>query len=180
MEKPNIETQTAQTILQQPMEVQVGAKTYSVAPPTAATLILASEAVARMPHTKLNPEDLAGECLSVAKDCRAVGDVVAILILGAKSINAPVKTATTRRKRRLWGLLPDRLITEEVELPNNRLAALSTELLENLSPRELNALVIRLLSRMELGDFFGLTTFLSEINLIRPTKVGTEATVSGQ
>ena len=35
----------------------------------------------------------------------------------------------------------------------------------------LNNLVVMLLQKMELGDFFGLTTFLTEINLLRPTKV---------
>ena len=45
----NIETKVAQTILQQPEEITVGDKVYKAAPPSAATLILASEAVARMP-----------------------------------------------------------------------------------------------------------------------------------
>ena len=50
----NIETKVAQTILQQPEEITVGDKVYKAAPPSAATLILASEAVARMPKIQLN------------------------------------------------------------------------------------------------------------------------------
>ena len=40
-----IEAKTAQTVLQEPKEIKIGEKIYSVAPPSLGTLILVSEAV---------------------------------------------------------------------------------------------------------------------------------------
>ena len=179
MKGKTIESKVAAAILQQGEEVTVGAKTYTVAPASTATLILASEAVSRLPQVTLDPAKVVEESLSIAKDCRPLGDIAAILILGAKHLTEVVKTRQTVRKRRLWGLI--RWETkEEVEYIVDRKAELATELLENLSPQELNGLVVRLLKKMELGDFFGLTTFLTEINLLRRTKVETGTTASGR
>lgn len=166
-----IEQKVAETILQKATEVKVGDKTYNVAPPTTATLILVSEAVSQLPHLRLDDKNIVGEVLSIAKDCRVLGDVAAILILGAKGLTETV----TRRKR---ALLPFNrgIVTETID----RKAELSRELLENYSPSALHNLIASLLSGMDLGDFFGLTTFLTEVNLLRQTKVETETTVSGQ
>lgn len=174
-----IEEKVAGTILQKDIEVTVGGKKYKAAPASTATLILASEAVSRLPKVNLNPEKVVEESLSVARECRPLGDIAAILILGAKNLTETVKARQTVEKRRLWGLVK---WTEETEVEQviDRKAELAKQLLEDLSPRALNLLVAQLLQKMELGDFFGLTTFLTEINLMRPTKVGNETTASGQ
>lgn len=174
-----IEEKVAGTILQKDIEVTVGGKKYKAAPASTATLILASEAVSRLPKVNLNPEKVVEESLSVARECRPLGDIAAILILGAKDLTETVKARQTVEKRRLWGLVK---WTEETEVEQviDRKAELAKKLLEDLSPRALNLLVAQLLQKMELGDFFGLTTFLTEINLMRPTKVGNETTASGQ
>lgn len=52
----------------------------------------------------------------------------------------------------------------------DRKAELAKTLLEELTPRDLHNLTAQLLQRMQLADFFGLTTFLIEINLTRPTR----------
>ena len=44
-----IEQQVSDTILQQPTEIQVGEKKYSVAPPSIATLILVSKEISKLP-----------------------------------------------------------------------------------------------------------------------------------
>lgn len=178
-EKKTLEQKVAETILQRPVEVKVGEKTYTTAPPSVATLILVSEAVSRLPHFTLDPENVVGESLSIAKDCQALGEIVAILLLGAKNLTRRVKTEQTVEKRFFFGLIR-RKKTVEVEKIIDCKAELAQELLENLRPSELQGLTATLLQRMELGDFFGLTTFLSEINLLRQTKVGTEATAFGQ
>nr|UWG77753.1 MAG: hypothetical protein [Bacteriophage sp.] len=72
------------------------------------------------------------------------------------------------------------MVVEEVEEVIDRKAELAQELLEELTPAELYDLTVTVLQRMNLTDFFGLTTFLIEINLMRQTKVETEATVPGQ
>ena len=66
-EEKTIEQKAAETILQTPVEVKVGSKTYMTAPPSTATLILASEAVSRLPHVVLDPKNVVEESLSSQK-----------------------------------------------------------------------------------------------------------------
>lgn len=178
-EEKTIEQKAAETILQTPVEIKVGEKTYLTAPPSTATLILASEAVSRLPHVVLDPKNVVEESLSIAKDCRALGEIVAIFILGAKNLKEKVKVQKTHEERYLWGLLK-REVIEEVEEARDRKTELATELLECLTPAELYNITVTVLQRMNLTDFFGLTTFLIEINLLRQTKVETEVTALGQ
>lgn len=176
MEK-TIEERTANAILQQPEDIKVGDKTYKVAPPSLATLILVSEAVSRLPVIKLDDKKVMQETLSVAKDCRELGNIAAILIIGAKHINDEVKRQQTKRRSLLWGLFHT---TRTETIIETRKEALSRELLEDVTPRELHDIIAQILLQMEVGDFFGLTTFLTEINLTRKTKVETAPTASGQ
>lgn len=182
----NIETKVAKTILQEPEEVTVAGTVYKAAPPSTATLILVSEAAARMPQEKLDPERIVDEVLSIAKDCRPIGEFAAILILGAKGLTETRKVAKTSEKTvyepYLFGLFKrSRVIAETVEeeIVIDRKAELSKALLEDLTPRELHNLVARLLSQMQVADFFGLTTFLIETNLLRQTRE-VATTASGQ
>lgn len=170
MEENKIEKQVAQTILQQAEEVTVGDRTYKTAPPSIATLILASEAVSRLQHIPSDTQHVLEVSLAYAKDCRPLGEIAAILILGARHITETVKTPQKQSKRYLWGLFKRTKVTE-VEQTVNRKDELTDYLLEFLTPKQLHELIARLLKRMQIADFFGLTTFLTEINLLRQTKV---------
>lgn len=184
--KENIETKTARTVLQQPERITVAGTLYEVAPPSTATLILASEVVARMPQFTPDPQRIVEQALALAGDCRPLGELVALLILGAKGL-----TQTRKVKREVeksvcdtcfFGLVrrPRTVVqTVEEEVVVDRLAELSRVLLEELTPAELHSLTARLLARMQVADFFGLTTFLSGINLLRQTR-GVGTTASGQ
>lgn len=152
-----IETKVADTILQRSQEVTIGAKTYQVAPPSTATLILVSELVAQMPKIKLDTADVMAESLMIAKDCRVIGDIVAVLILGAKGL----------KKSKWFGFLK-----------NNNQSDLAKKILEDIKPVDLNSLVLRLLQGMEISFFFGVSTFLIGINLTKETKAE-EMTQSG-
>lgn len=176
MEK-TIEEKVAKTVLQEPEKITVGGKTYTIAPPSVATLILASGAVSRLPHIHLDENKVLEETLYIAKDCEELGEIAAILILGAKHINDIEERSHTERKRHLWGLFSTKHTVVSTETKKERL---KRELLEELTPRELYNLIAQTLQKMQVGDFFGVTTFLTEINLMRPTKVETEATASGQ
>ena len=156
--------------LKSPLTIVIGGKTYQAAPPSTATLILVSEAVSQLPKIALDAEKIVEETLSVAKDCRILGEIVAILILGAKNITEIKKTPQIKEKRYLCGLIR-RPYTVEVEITIDKKAELAKELLEDVSPRELNLIVSQILSRMQIADFFGLTTFLAELNLLHPRKV---------
>ena len=83
-ENNQVEVKVTDTILEKAITVQVGSKTYEVAPPTIATLILASEAVSRIPKFTLDPEKLVQECFCIARHTRFLGEIAAILILGAQ------------------------------------------------------------------------------------------------
>lgn len=173
------EQQVANAVLQTPTEVLVGDKVFKVAPPSIATLILASAAVSQLPEVELNGKQIVEESLFIAKDCAVLGDVAAILILGAKNLQEEVETPVKRRRKGLLGLLGFRHTVQEVQTIDRK-AELSKFLLENLAPRQLREVMFNLIHQLQLGDFFGLTTFLIDLNLLRPTKVETETTAFGQ
>ena len=171
-EQQTIEQRVGATLLQQSRQIEVAGKTYSVAPPTIATLILASEAISLLPQERLDDEHIVEETLRIAKDCRALGDILAILILGAKGLTEE----RTTEERTLFGLYRRRT-TRTID----RKRELADELLEALAPRDLYRLISELLRKMQLGDFFGATTSLLEVKLTKATRgVGTETTARGR
>lgn len=171
-----LEQKAADTILQKAAKVNIGGNEYEAAPPSIATLILVSEAVSHLPHRKLDSKNLVLECLNIAKHCKVLGDVAAILILGARHFNAQTKNPQTENRglfRRFFCRKPKYTQRTFGEI-------LSQEIIETYSPSELYDLIAMLLQRMDLADFFALTTFLTEVNLLRQTKVETETTAFGQ
>jgi hypothetical protein len=157
-----LETKAANTVLQQPVEVEIGGKIYLAAPPSVATLILASAAVSKFPEVSLDVEDIASESLYVAKDCEALGEIVAILILGAKGLK--------EKKKKFFGLK-----TAEID----KKSILAKEILTELTPRQLSKMLGKLLAGMDLAFFFATTNSLIKINLLQKTRK-TETTASGQ
>lgn len=165
-----VEQQVSQAILQMPTEVRVGDKSYMVAPPSVATIIMVSRYTATLPNVKFDDKTMVEDILRHAKDCEALGHIAAVLVLGAKGIKERVVRRQRVRESRFFGLFHREReveVTEDVD----RLEPLAKELLEGLSPIELHSLISQILAGLQLGDFFGLTTFLCEINLTRPTKV---------
>ena len=169
--KKSIERKVADTLLERARQIKVNGIIYNVAPPTVATLILVSSLTADMPKVEMDPEDILKESLFVAKDCQVLGDIVAVMILGAKNI---IQTRQIKKKR-LLGLWS---ITTEIQV--NRQAELAEVIRQNLSPKELSNLIGELLAGMEISDFFGLTTSLISINLARATREVGKMTVSGR
>lgn len=165
-----LEQKVSQTILQKPVELTIGGEIYQVSPPSTATLILASELICELPVVKLDENDILIETLYIAKDCKVLGDILAVLILGAKNL----KTTKEITQKSFWRLIEKKTV---VEIDSQK--ELAEKLLLNLSPRELNNLLAELLKKMHIADFFGLTTSLLEINLLRRTRE-VEMTASGQ
>ena len=159
-----IEQKVAGAILGKRKEVFIGGKEYEIAPPSIATLILVSEAISRLPRQDFNPENIVQESLNYAKHSRILAEIVAIIILGAKRCLGREKGHQDQCKWSLKRLFIRRKYLKCVE-------RLTDEIVFNLSPRELNELFAKVLKTMELSDFFGLTTFLNEINLLQQTKV---------
>lgn len=177
-----IEQKVGATVLQKTKEVAIGDKVFNVAPPSTATLILASEAISLLPQQELDKSKIVVESLFIAKDCKPLGEIIAILILGAKGLTEDVTYEVKRRKKGWRGLLGQtETVVEHKTI--DRKAELAKFLLEELPPKELDITLSNLINDFQLGSFFGLTTFLIGINLLRPTKVveseATETIASG-
>jgi hypothetical protein len=149
--KQTAERAVAQAIFQETQTVEVGGKTYEVAPPSIATLIKVSDLVSQMPDVNVNTEDFIGETLRVAKDSRIIGDIIATVILGAKRIR-DFKVGVFGGKK-------------------TELSELSEALLYEKSPKELSELLADILvNRMDVGFFFRISTSLSAVRITKPTK----------
>ena len=147
------EQKVAAAVLQTPTKIKVGGTTYEVEPPTLATLITVSEIVSALP-TPPDKEgaDVITASLAYAASCKPLGLLAATLILGAR---------VAKEKR-------------------TRGEVLGEEILEHCTAKEVQAIVADTLKQMEIASFFALTTFLKGVNLLRPTKVESETTASGQ
>lgn len=178
-----LEKKVTDAILQRSSDsLEFAGNVYPITPPTPATLILISEQIAEMPEVRLDTDNLLFEVLNKAKDCKAIGKIAATLILGAKRINehrritvekvVPCRAFSWKRLR--WATTCYR--KERVEV--DELEHLSTLILEECSNKTLRELVTKRLNNMQISDFFGLTTSLSEANLLKRTKE--VATASGE
>lgn len=166
--KDTIESQTADAILQRVKAITIGGVEYIVAPPTLATLILVSEEVSFLPEVKLNPATPVEDALREARNFRALADILAILILGAKRLN--VEEEYTER---VWGIFKRK---------RKRVVDMKSQIAEAMMHVELSELLVAvtaLLQMMQTEHFFAIATFLTSINLTKTTKVA-ETTVSGR
>lgn len=170
-----IEKKVTDTILQRSSDsLEIDGNVYPIAPPSPATLILISEQIAEMPKVRLDTDNLLFEVLNKAKHCKAIGKIAATLILGAKRINEHrritvekvVQCRAFSWKRLRWENTCYRKKRVEVD----ELEHLSTLILEECSNKTLRELVTKRLNNMQISDFFGLTTSLSEANLLKRTK----------
>ena len=109
-----------------------------------------SEYISELPKTKLSDEDVLTEVLAVAPDCKPLGKIAAILLLG---VDAPKSTSFWRKRRK-----------------SKKIDRLAEDLLCTLTPGELKSLVGQMLDIRTITDFFALTTSLTEVNLLRARK----------
>ncbi len=157
----------ADTILQRKTtSLEIEGRTYVIPAPTPATIMMVSAEVHKMPRIKQNPNSILQETLLTAKDCGAVGRIAAILVLGAKRINENRKVVRSTARR--WSWRKFRVVTtQETE---SELDFVARHIMEELTPATLNETITKRLVEMQVGDFFGLTTSLSAINILEKTK----------
>lgn len=166
--KDTIESQTADAILQRVKAITIGGVEYIVAPPTLATLILASEEVSFLPEVKLNPATPVEDALREARNFRSLADILAILILGAKRL-----TIEEEYTERVWGIFRRK---------RKRVVDMKSQIAEAMMHVELSELLVAvttLLKMMQTEHFFAVATFLTSINLTKETKVA-KTTASGR
>lgn len=155
------EKKVADAVLQRPHVEEFCGVRYEIAPPSTATLILVSELVAQLPQMDLGNENVLTKVLSIAKNCRIIGDIVATMMLGALGLTE-TKTVTKSHFFGLWKTKDEIVVDKKAEL--------SKILLERVGPKDLFNLSVRLFSLMEIDDFFALTAFLIAANVIKPTR----------
>lgn len=150
MKQNRIESQAADVVFNRKSSLIVGGQTFTFPRPTIATLIAVSEVIAELPDKQLDPDRIFSESLAIAPDCRPIGRIAAILLLGARrgKSSSPLKEA-------LWRL---------------KISRYGRKLLRSLTPEEMKDLILGVLDGAKVGSFFGLTTSLIEVNLLRRTK----------
>lgn len=170
-----LEKKVTDTILQRSSEnLEVEGNVYPIAPPTVATIILISELIAEMPEVDINADNILWEVLNKAKNCKAIGKIAATLILGAKrtlehrTITVDKVVPCRKFSWRKFRWVTNHYRKEQVEV--EELEHLSTLILENCSSKVLREVITKRLNDIGIGDFFGLTTSLSEANLLKRTK----------
>ena len=170
-QKETIESRVASAILEKPIgEIKVGGKTYKIAPPSIGTLILISEIIATLPVVKDAPKDQQlSAVLHYAKDYRKLGEIGAILILGANGLVEETTKKVEVIHKRFFGLI-ERKEVKEVPVLIDRKAELADAIIKTVGAKTLYDTIVQRLSDLEIGYFFSITTSLSEANLIKPTK----------
>lgn len=149
-----IESKVSKTILEEAVEYNIGGVVIKAAPPSTATLIKVSEEASKLPIVNTEVNNLVTEVLRVAKNCKPLGNIAAYLLIGTKG-------AQTVKKSILWGL-----VSYRKRITVRRLS----ELILSEPPSFLSSVIVERLDSMEVADFFGITTSLAGVNLLKPTK----------
>lgn len=163
-----IESATADAVLERVKAITIGGVEYIVAPPTLATLILVSEEVSYLPQEDFNEENALNDALRVARYYRGLADIAAILILGAQRLEVEEE-----QRYKMFGIIPRK---RKVRVD---MKARVAEAMLNVEMSELSAAVATMLQMLQVDHFFALATFLTNINLTKPTKVA-KTTASGR
>ncbi len=169
-----VQERVADEILQEPLQVQIGNRNYSVPTPTTATLIMLSKLIPSIPIDKIDETDnqlIVSYVLSNAQDYAFIGEFLAILILGAKRCQEKRYSKSSH----WWQILRTKEKMNEKD-------ELAQYILSETTPAEQFIILTQLIRRMQVGDFFGLITFLQGMSILAPTqeKVLKKTTVSGE
>lgn len=153
-----LEQRAADAVLREAKTVVVGGKTYTLKPITVRTLIRLSAQVSELPTFDeiIKEEDRANSTIDRARECGALGDIMALLLL-----------QRGKNDGTLWQKHQFRRLAD---------AAL------DLYPSQLHVIIDTALAPEEVGYFFGITTFLSASNILRATReveIKTDPTASG-
>lgn len=166
--KNTIESRVAAAILDRNIGcIDIDGVNYDIAPPSIGTLILVSELIAELPVVENVDNNIqkVNLALHYGRDFRVLGDIAAVLILGAKNLTEEKEIIVT--KRGFLGLFK-RKVKQTITI--DKQAELAAKILENVSPSVLHEVIIKRLHDMEIGSFFLITTSLSAANILRPTR----------
>jgi hypothetical protein len=154
----NVEERTADAILQKPIEVRIGKKTYQVPRPTLATIIEVSAMIAEYKDVEYDetPDDPVSEVLRVARHYDGMERILAMIVLGAKA---------ARKEYKVFGFTVCR---------SHRLDKLARVIKETLTPQDITEMLIKVFGTMDVAFFLVSITSLHRVNHLKATK-GTTA-----
>lgn len=161
-----IEQRVASAILEKATSsIEIGGESYPIGDPCMATLILVSELISTLPVVEKVPnEQVVYSVLRHAKDFKPLGELCAILILGAGNLTE--EREITECERFCWVF---RRKTKR-RVVFDRKAALAREISLNVRPSVIFNCIISRLQDMEVAHFFSIITSLSEANILKPTR----------
>lgn len=159
--KKTVEPKAEESTQAERSEIQIGERKYQIAPASVSTIIEVSELVAKLPQVELDIQRGTFDSLLIAKECKVLGDIVAVLVFGVDRICKEQRTVPS--KPHWWS----KETTKTIEVDAK--AELAKQAL-SMGPANLNETIVYLLSKMELNAFFALTSSLIEVNMLRPTK----------
>lgn len=153
-----VESKTAKAILEEPTDYLIQGVAIKAAPPSTATLIKVSELVSQMPSINNDTEQMIHESLRTAKHCSILGKIAAYLLLGVQGFQ-------TIEQKTFMGLIPYKKKVTAGEL---------ADMILHEPPSFLSQIIIERLNALEVADFFGITTSLAEVNILKQTKKAEE------
>lgn len=158
-----LEQKAADTLLQKPIEVKVGTKTYEVAKPTLATLMEVSKYIAMLPNAgTIDKEFIVPFILSNASNAGALlAKIAAVMIIGAQGI----QKIAQKRKERVFRWFY-RTYTET----KSNVDVLGEEIANNVSCEELNTIISETLSHQRIGFFLSSIISLKGASVSEKTK----------
>ena len=161
-----VEQRVAAAILERSVaSIEIDGVRYDIAPPSIGTLILVSEIASTLPiMPQVEHDKQVYAVLRFAKDYKPIADIAATLILGANALTRTEEKTLTERKWRIFKRTRKESVTVDAR------AELADKILRYCSPSTLFKVIVKRLEDMEVGYFFGITTSLSEVNILKPTK----------
>lgn len=167
--KKTLEEKVAGTILQESAEVVVNGRKYAVKPLLAGTLIRISSLISLLPKPEegMSYDKLLKWALSQAGCLDVLAEIAALGVLNSKNMH-PIREK--RDLLRFWKA--PQTLTPGVQ-------QLKQELLYSMSPKQISTLIMDLIGRSGLADFFGVMVSLGGVNLLKETGTN-ETTASGQ
>lgn len=169
------EEKAADALLERSQPFALGGKTYELAPPTLATLILVSEELAKLPSELFDFDEKTDSPvvipLRTARHAHGLSRALARIIVGAR----PKLSSWQRVQQAAHSICPWLVSEPDV------VERLAIEIERSTSIQALALSFVELTHRLEVHDFFSFTTFLNALRVTKPTRrVESKATAPGR
>ena len=177
--KENTAQRTASELLERPITLTMGDRTFDVPRPTLGTLVRISAEIVNLPvfPDYKDPEASDSENsvrfiqanLAVAKDCAPLATILAVAILGSENLE---EERVVRKKLPMRGILGKMGLTYfgNCVVKVDNLSKLSQQIYHTYTPAAIQSALVTILNQSDLGDFFASITFLAGVNLMREVK----------